>query len=69
MSFSAFYSHMEKTIKKPCRLSDLCEYCELGKDLKIQVEQAALETGYFNNTEEEFSSDDLLSHFRNIENR
>ncbi len=37
-SFSGFYSKIPKNIKKPHRLTDLCEYCEYGKKLEKMPE-------------------------------
>jgi hypothetical protein len=34
ISFSSFYKYLKKNIKKPHRLTDLCEYCEYGKILE-----------------------------------
>ncbi len=37
MSFSCFYSHIEKKFKKPHRISDLCDYCEHKKVWKKKL--------------------------------
>lgn len=39
ISFSCFYSYVGDNFKKPHRLTDLCEYCELGKKLKKELSQ------------------------------
>lgn len=41
LSFSTFYSYIGKQYKKPHRLTDLCEYCELGKKTKKELFNSA----------------------------
>ncbi|CAF0840954.1 unnamed protein product [Brachionus calyciflorus] len=67
LSFSTFYSNVESKFKKPHRLTDLCEYCELGrsiiKDL-IQIGKDSdldLKSKYFEELKKNSLSLSLLS--------
>lgn len=43
ISFSTFYSYVGNEFKKPHRLTDLCEYCELGKKIKQELLRHAID--------------------------
>ncbi|CAF0809146.1 unnamed protein product [Brachionus calyciflorus] len=45
MSFSTFYKYVPTKFKKPHRISDLCEYCELNKKYKRDLLNLTIENG------------------------
>ena len=36
-SFGTFYKYVDKRFKKPFRCTDLCHYCEFGKDILKEI--------------------------------
>ena len=51
LSLSAFFSYVSNKFKKSQRLSDLCEYCELGKQLKKELALLAFNLNFVSNNE------------------
>ena len=49
LCFSTFCKYMEKRYKKPCRLTDMCRYCEYGFLLKKKILEPAIERNYIQN--------------------
>jgi hypothetical protein len=43
IGFSTFYEYIEDKHKLPNRLSDLCDYCVLYKDLKLKISSKIIE--------------------------
>ena len=64
VSFSCFYSHIENTFKKPHRLTDLCEYCEHGKDMLREIKREAIKNKY--ESDGPFDSTHLLEYFQKL---
>ena len=48
LSFSTFYKYIDDKFKKPARLTDLCDYCEFGKELKRELIDLAVTFEYDN---------------------
>jgi hypothetical protein len=46
IKFSTFCKYIDKKFKKPHRLSDLCEYCEHGRNLKKKISNLLEVVGY-----------------------
>jgi hypothetical protein len=68
ISFSSYYYYMENTFKKPQRLSDLCEYCELARKLSFEIKKEARNTGYCESSNvEDYKS--ILIHFEKSKNQ
>ncbi|CAF1115489.1 unnamed protein product, partial [Brachionus calyciflorus] len=64
ISFSSFYKYLSDKYKKPHRLSDLCDYCEINKLYMSEVLSLAFQNGYENDQEKNFNSmRDYLSNF------
>lgn len=51
LSFSTFYKYANITgeYKKPKRLTDLCDYCEKGKDLKKKIDEYLIDLDFETN--------------------
>ncbi len=46
ISFSTFCNKIDNIYKKPHRLTDLCEYCEIGNELKKEIQHFIQEYGF-----------------------
>ena len=46
ISFTSFLKYIPGKFKKPHRLSDLCEYCEYNRELKIDIFDAAVSLNF-----------------------
>jgi hypothetical protein len=62
--YSSFYKYISKKLKKPHRLTDLCDYCEHGKKIHQQIKNEARENGSLFDIEDEFDCDRLLNVFQ-----
>jgi hypothetical protein len=40
LCFTSFYNKLEKNVKKPRRLTDICEYCLVGKSLEKKIKKS-----------------------------
>lgn len=66
ISFTTFYKNIGKKFKPPHRDTDVCDWCEYGKEIKKEI------TAYFNqmpnesNLENEFNSTEMLNRFENL---
>lgn len=65
LSFATFYKYFDKNIKKPHRKSDLCEYCEYGRELTIQIREQAAKNDY-TNCFQNLNSAHLIEFFRKL---
>ena len=65
ISFSAFLKNIGKEYKKPKRLTDICDYCEFGKSLKLELIEHAVDFDFVSNTNE-LDANELKMFFENI---
>lgn len=61
------YLTKEAIFKKPYRWTDLCEYCETIRHLKIKLPNDLAELGYQWPNNLSYSEENLLQHFKNID--
>ena len=56
---------IKKIYKKPHRVSDMCDHCEYGKQLKKEILDASVEFNYINQDFkfDEFNSQSLMTFF------
>ncbi len=68
VSFSQFCIKINKTYKKPHRISDMCDHCEFGKKLKKEIIDASVEFNYINQDTkfDELNTQDLLNFFNSL---
>jgi hypothetical protein len=64
IAYSIFHKHKGNFFKKPHRLTDLCDYCEYGKKLKLEIKQEAIRNGYVINEENNIDLDNLISFYQ-----
>lgn len=64
LKFSTFYKYVDKRFKKPFKLTDLCQYCEWGKEIK--KEALSFNQRFFNNQFNREYKSDLLVNFYKI---
>ena len=67
LSFSSFYKYCEDKYKKPHRLTDLCEYCEIGLKLKKKISEIIIEYNYYSEYDI-FEISSLIKLIRKIKN-
>ena len=65
LSKSCFNSYIGSEFKKPHRTSDLCDHCEMGKEIKKQIISKIIRLDYSNELSYSFDPDDLNIYIKN----